>query len=56
MSGERHPGVVEDDPEYDGDAAADVDTEAIGFAPDDPAAIAADQGDAGQAAVPEGVS
>ena len=36
MSDERFPGVVEDDPEYDGDAAADVDAEDFGFAEADP--------------------
>jgi hypothetical protein len=48
MDDERFPGVVEDDPEYDGDAAADVDAEDFGFTPADPATIPPDQGDAGQ--------
>jgi hypothetical protein len=41
--------VVDDDPEYADDAAADEDQEVFGFAPSDPATIPQDEGDAGQA-------
>ncbi|HWI72857.1 MAG TPA: hypothetical protein VNT55_12965 [Baekduia sp.] len=48
MSDERFPGVIEDDPEYDGDAAADVDAEDFGFEPADPNDPTPDLGDPGQ--------
>jgi hypothetical protein len=43
---------ADDDPEYAGDAAADIDAEAIPFAPADPTVVPQDEGDAGHADPP----
>jgi len=49
----EHPGeYADDDPEYDADAAADVDLEVAELQLTDPAEIPEDEGDAGSADPP----
>lgn len=51
---ERFPReFADEDPEYDADAAADVDAEASEFEPADPKTIPADEGDVGNADLPD---
>jgi hypothetical protein len=48
------PEYADDDPEYEGDAAADADLEVAEFELTDPEQIPEDEGDAGTAEPPEG--
>ena len=54
MSDHARGESVDGDPEYETDAAADVDAEAAEFEPADPAEVPEDEGDAGHADVPGG--
>jgi hypothetical protein len=48
MAGNVGNDSVDDDPEYGTDAVADIDAEAFGFEPTDPAQMPKPQGDAGE--------
>ncbi len=54
MGGNVGDVFADDDPEYAGDAAAEVDAEVVEFVPEDPRKVPPDQGDSGNADPPGG--
>jgi hypothetical protein len=49
MTGNEADRFADDDPEYDTDAAAEIDVEVVEFVQDDPQNVPADLGDSGTA-------
>ena len=54
MTGDKGARFADEDPEYATDAAAEIDVEVTGSAPEDPKNVPADKGDSGTAEPPAG--